>query len=345
MDMETIEIVISDHLQTLTSLHDTLANLRLNVQNTKDQETLAFENYVRSTLSKLEQLTMDEKTNVVDSAHSRERKPDLEHDNVGEREGIQMIQEEYDIIERNTSFMEGIEEPEEEAERGDGKSVGAEEDSVDDFLNDLMEEDDGAVSRIQLELRNTEQAILDFDGLLRHLERERLCAPPPPRPRRYDQGHIDKAHRFMRCAFSKAFGHHYSDSCTVVRGVASRNQLVESNRRFKQCLEVICVRGLACKKNLTTFFYCRLVEATIAHSANSRTSLTPSVHGKRMHTKEGGKALQNCYAYEKNWPFLRTTLKYLILKSHAPSPSCWKHTYIARALSYANNSLRLPFFR
>ncbi|XGW18861.1 hypothetical protein V3C99_003004, partial [Haemonchus contortus] len=282
MDIETIEIVIADHLQTLTSLHDTLANLRLNVQNMKDQETLAFENYVRSTLSKLEQLTMEVKTIVVESALSRERNPDPpEHDNVGEREGIQRIQEEDDIIERNANFMEGIEEPEEGAEEGDwepaepeevaeegdwepaepeeageeeeGEPVGAEEDPVDDFPNGLMEEDDEAISRIQRELRNTEQAILDFDRMLRHLEVERLCPP-----RRYDQGHINKAHeRFMRCVFCEAVGHHYSDSCTVVRDVASRNQLIESSKRCKQCLEVICARGLACKKNLTICFYCR----------------------------------------------------------------------------------------
>uniref|UniRef100_A0A7I4YCV6 CCHC-type domain-containing protein n=2 Tax=Haemonchus contortus TaxID=6289 RepID=A0A7I4YCV6_HAECO len=268
MDIETIEIVIADHLQTLTSLHDTLANLRLNVQNMKDQETLAFENYVRSTLSKLEQLTMEVKTIVVESAHSRERKPDPpEHDNVGEREEIQRIQDEDEIIERNANFMEGIEEPEEGAEEGDwepaepeeageegdGEPVGAEEDPVDDFPNGLMEEDDEAISRIQRELRNTEQAILDFDRMMLPLEGERLCPP-----RRYDQGHINKAHeRFMRCVFCEAVGYHYSDSCTVVRDVASRNQLIESNKRCKQCLEVICARGLACKKNLTICFYCR----------------------------------------------------------------------------------------
>uniref|UniRef100_A0A7I4XZ14 DUF1758 domain-containing protein n=1 Tax=Haemonchus contortus TaxID=6289 RepID=A0A7I4XZ14_HAECO len=281
---ETLNCTFSEnyHLQTLTSLHDTLANLRLNVQNMKDQETLAFENYVRSTLSKLEQLTMEVKTIVVESALSRERNPDPpEHDNVGEREGIQRIQEEDDIIERNANFMEGIEEPEEGAEEGDwepaepeevaeegdwepaepeeageeeeGEPVGAEEDPVDDFPNGLMEEDDEAISRIQRELRNTEQAILDFDRMLRHLEVERLCPP-----RRYDQGHINKAHeRFMRCVFCEAVGHHYSDSCTVVRDVASRNQLIESSKRCKQCLEVICARGLACKKNLTICFYCR----------------------------------------------------------------------------------------
>ncbi|KAK6060462.1 hypothetical protein COOONC_01881 [Cooperia oncophora] len=254
MDMETIEIVISDHLQTLTSLHDTLENLRLNVQDTKDQETLAFENHVRSTLSKLEQLTLEVKTNVVGSSRSKESKPDPEDDNVGEREGIQRIQEENDIIERNANFMEGIEEPEEAAQEGDEEPVDA-EDRVDDDPNDLPEEDDEEiiVSRIQQELRNTEQAILDFDRMLRQLEEERLCPP-----RRYDQGYINKAHeRFMRCAFCEAVGYHYSDSCTVVRDVASRRQLIESNNRCEQCLEVICARGLTCKKSLTICFYCR----------------------------------------------------------------------------------------
>ncbi|KAK6059955.1 hypothetical protein COOONC_02392 [Cooperia oncophora] len=338
MDMETIEIVVSDHLQTLTSLHDTLGNLRLNMQDKKDQETLAFETYVRSTLSKLDQLTLEVKTSVVDSSHSKQSKPNPEHNSDGEREGIQRIQEGNGIIERKAHFMAVIEEA---AEEGDGEPEDAKEDLMDDAPNDLPNEDDEEmiVSRIQQEIRNTEQAILDFDRMLRQLEEERKCPP-----RRYDQGYINKAHeRFMRSVFCEAVGYHYSDSCTVVCDVASRSQLIESNNRCEQCLEAICSRGL---RRTLLFASTVVLEPTIAHSANCRTTVKASRSRKaNAHEARRRSFAKLCRLREEL--DLRTALDsgYPLRKSRAPLPSRWIGNTLRWGTSpYQNHSLHPPPF-
>ncbi|KAK6018961.1 hypothetical protein OSTOST_15422 [Ostertagia ostertagi] len=260
-DMETIENVVSDHLQTLSTLQSTLVEVRMEAQNEMDKKTSSFENEVRDKLEGI-QKTMEGLQNTA--SHNSQALAAIALRSRGE--GIPRIQEEKEIIKNNESDreesdMSDIEDQLPNREhRGRHDDADYEANAEDEaFEENVMRHQipEVDVSRrntfdIDREIRNTEQELRDFEAILRQYENELLCPP-----RRYGQGNISKANeRYMKCVFCDIVGH-YSDSCPEVRDPYARREIIIRNDRCGMCLEKICPRGASCKKYLTACYYCR----------------------------------------------------------------------------------------
>ncbi|CAJ0610607.1 unnamed protein product, partial [Cylicocyclus nassatus] len=108
------------------------------------------------------------------------------------------------------------------------------------------------LSALQVEKKQTLQAIHDLNLLIDALEKENTCGP-----RRYHKGEIRKdTERNMSCAFCSAVGYHYSDSCPEVPTGRERRELLEASNRCETCLEY-CAGGNLCRKFYTKCFHCR----------------------------------------------------------------------------------------
>uniref|UniRef100_A0A7I4YY91 CCHC-type domain-containing protein n=1 Tax=Haemonchus contortus TaxID=6289 RepID=A0A7I4YY91_HAECO len=169
---------------------------------------------------------------------------DSAHDDLSEAEGSEEEPEEV--------WQEEPDEPEqEEPEDEDQRELEDEDDIPEEFPR--RENLRRRAIQIENEIRSTEQAIHNFEEILRQYEQEPLCPP-----RRFDLGRIVRGNeRYMKCAFCEASGIHYSDSCTAFRDPLERRELIREAGRCWTCLERMCARGATCRKYLTPCFYCR----------------------------------------------------------------------------------------
>ncbi|KAK6011670.1 hypothetical protein OSTOST_23237 [Ostertagia ostertagi] len=259
IDMETMEHVVCDHLQTLSTLQSTLVEVRMEAQNEMEKKTSSFEKEVREKLEEIQKITLDlqnSASQTLQAVTTRTLK--------SRGEGIQGIQEEKEIIKNNESDDQESDINDDEIPNWEDREQNDEADhelnaQAEDMDENAMREQnpDREVGRrrafdIELEIRITEQELRDFEAILRQYEDEPLCPP-----RRYGQGNISKANeRYMKCVFCDIAGH-YSDSCPNVRDPYARREIIISNDRCGTCLEKICARGATCKKYLTACYYCR----------------------------------------------------------------------------------------
>ncbi|KIH61553.1 hypothetical protein ANCDUO_08175 [Ancylostoma duodenale] len=222
MDPETIEAVITDHLQTLGELRSMLKDIRAEVDNEKDKA----------------------------DGPSKENAMQREPAERCEQEEVRR-EDENDIIQENTNFMEGvndhINEPDNDDAQNEDNGRGLEDHQEDE------PEYQGRAEHIEAEVRSLDDGMTDLRDIIRELENEPTCPA-----RNFEHGQIDRPHeRFMRCAFCGAEGSHYSDSCTVVPEATARREVVHDRRACEMCLEWYCARNTACPKYRTRCYYCR----------------------------------------------------------------------------------------
>ncbi|VDO18800.1 unnamed protein product [Heligmosomoides polygyrus] len=163
----------------------------------------------------------------------------------------EMVDDEADAIADDE--MEGVAENEREMQHdqeGDDPAPDEVRQDADDHDDDVA-----AVQRIEHEIRVTEQALHDFEEIIRQLRQEPTCPP-----RKFDFGRISRSNEmFMKCAFCGVTGSHYSDSCTTVRYAEARRQVIADSHKCDRCLEFVCSRGQTCKKFYQKCFHCRQI--------------------------------------------------------------------------------------
>ncbi|KAK6024797.1 hypothetical protein OSTOST_09328 [Ostertagia ostertagi] len=190
------ENVTSDHLETLSTLRSNLNNFRMEAENVKEEDVVNSEKEFRNKLAHLEQLILDSRNSIMEALEIRVTSPNQRHHELitehhqNGAEEIAQIRGENSIIEENINFTEGVKKSETMKK------------------NPMNGEVDGqAVLMIEQEIRSAEQAIHNFEEILRHLDNVRLCPF-----RRFGHGNINKYHeRFMSCGFCKAMG----SSCSI----------------------------------------------------------------------------------------------------------------------------------
>ncbi|VDO66676.1 unnamed protein product, partial [Haemonchus placei] len=288
MDLSTLENITSDQLQALNSLRFSLNDLRAEAQNDADKEQLPFEGELRNELDSMQQFNLDIQDAVRNALHGKAPAPVQDAG-----EGTPKVRGEDEIIRENEEFIEGLIESESEHDDHDdqvsadedmgsdsahddlSEAEGSEEEpeepeqeepeDLDEDQRELEDEDDipediprrenlrRRAIQIENEIRSTEQAIRNFEEILRQYEQEPLCPP-----RRFDHGRIVRGNeRYMKCAFCEASGIHYSDSCTAFRDPLERRELIREARRCWTCLERMCARGATCKKSSDCFGQCK----------------------------------------------------------------------------------------
>ncbi|VDL75863.1 unnamed protein product [Nippostrongylus brasiliensis] len=269
MDINKIENVITDQLQALERMKSTLRELRAQRFMDEEKQKTAFETEMREAISSLNRTLQEIKSMCAERCN----------DQLPNREEI--------IIENNAMFMEGLEiddqraqnradEPMEEETSESEESESEDEIPVEPEQQNRreveLEEDPHALHenerqahprqeqnvvaearrRIEQEIQRVEQAIRNFDNIIAEIEDQPRCAP-----RRFG-GRVDQnRERYMKCAFCNAIGNHYSDSCSNVRNINSRRQLIEEKELCLTCLEWNCPRGNRCRKATVLCFHCR----------------------------------------------------------------------------------------
>ncbi|EYC22492.1 hypothetical protein Y032_0017g3384 [Ancylostoma ceylanicum] len=144
-------------------------------------------------------------------------------------------QREFEMIEGNVEFMEGVDEAVNEHDDAD------------------IDEDQMRRHQLELELARARQALRDLHSIILDLENQPTCAA-----RRIHHGTTYRdGERFLRCAFCPAMGIHYSDSCPTVMDTTVRKQMVQEKRKCELCLETFCAGDRECKKWATPCYHCR----------------------------------------------------------------------------------------
>uniref|UniRef100_W6NQH2 CCHC-type domain-containing protein n=1 Tax=Haemonchus contortus TaxID=6289 RepID=W6NQH2_HAECO len=204
----------------------------------------------------------------VDDGEERERSAgdDAEHEENADDEGERSVdndaeyEENVDEEDERASSPENDEELEENAEEEeeqDARNNAVEEEPLPQQNDEDDDADDAAPeNRIRIiggRIRSLEQAVLNFDTLIRQLQEEPTCPP-----RRRHHGRISREQeRFMRCAFCGVAGEHYSDSCTEVVTARDRRDSVVAQDRCEMCLERFCAQDETCSKYYTKCYHCR----------------------------------------------------------------------------------------
>ncbi|EYC20681.1 hypothetical protein Y032_0021g364 [Ancylostoma ceylanicum] len=144
-------------------------------------------------------------------------------------------QREFEMIEGNVEFMEGIDEAVNEHDDAD------------------IDEDQMRRHQLELELARARQALRDLHSIILDLENQPTCAS-----RRIHHGTTYRdGERFMCCAFCPAVGIHYSDVCPTVMDTTVRKQMMQEKRKCELCIETFRAGDRGCKKSATPCYHCR----------------------------------------------------------------------------------------
>ncbi|KAL6723717.1 hypothetical protein ANCDUO_00198 [Ancylostoma duodenale] len=251
MDLNDIEIVMTDHLQTLGGIRSTLQDMRTEIQHDQDTETISFEREVRDRLDHLQLLAAQSQESLLELLQ-RQNPPvnaQVRAEGISDAE----MQDERHIVEQDVDFMEGGDEEEEVIDEQPADQPEDAPDSGPSPPPDVRYDEEAIARQIEVNIRNVQQTLSNFEGIVHGLEEQHACPP-----RNFDHGRINRSQeRYMKCAFCEAVGTHYSDSCTILRDANSRRQAITDANKCILCLEYVCSRDRTCKKYNTLCVHCR----------------------------------------------------------------------------------------
>uniref|UniRef100_W6NDX6 CCHC-type domain-containing protein n=1 Tax=Haemonchus contortus TaxID=6289 RepID=W6NDX6_HAECO len=261
---EKVETVASDQLQQLDRNRQVLVEIRASMMETDQQDTREFQNQMRTAMAKL-QSSLD--AALANLEHDRREAPlDLRQDNAMDdleeaerapiqadrasprdsllREGMAMHDQERGAIQENVEYLEELEEEEGE--------VGEEEEEPQEVEQERIRQQN-AIARQEIEgdIRQLQQARTNFLQIIDELRRLPTC---PPRRLGYGAVRSD-TERFIRCAFCRASGKHYSGSCGEFPSVSVRRRMIEDRGKCVECLE-LCRRDESCKRYYDCCYHC-----------------------------------------------------------------------------------------
>ncbi|VDO84703.1 unnamed protein product [Haemonchus placei] len=233
------------------------------MMETDQQDTREFQNQMRTAMAKL-QSSLDgalvnlerreappanpREDNAMEDLEEAERAPG-QADRTFPRnspvpEGMAMHDQERGAIQENVEYLEELEEEEGE--------VGEEEEVPQEVEQERIRQQN-AIARQEIEgdIRQLQQARTNFLQIIDKLRRLPTC---PPRRLGYGAVRSD-TERFMLCAFCRASGKHYSDSCDEFPSVYVRRPMIEDRGKCIECLE-LCRRDKSCKKYYEHCYHC-----------------------------------------------------------------------------------------
>ncbi|VDO75684.1 unnamed protein product [Haemonchus placei] len=260
---EEIETVASDQLQQLDRNRQVLVEIRTSMMETDQQDTREFQNQMRIAMARL-QSSLDaalvnlerreappansREDNAMEDLEEAERAPG-QADRTSPRnspvpEGMAMHDQERGAIQKC-----GIS----RRTRGRGRGSCEEEEEVPQEVEQERIRQQNAIARQEIEgdIRQLQQARTNFLQIIDELRRLPTC---PPRRLGYGAVRSD-TERFMRCAFCRASGKHYSDSCDEFPSVYVRRRMIEDRGKCVECLE-LCRRDKSCKKYYERCYHC-----------------------------------------------------------------------------------------
>ncbi|WKX97503.1 hypothetical protein Q1695_013288 [Nippostrongylus brasiliensis] len=231
MDINEIENVITDQLQALERMKSTLRELRALNRTLQEIKSMCAER-CNDQLPNREEIIIENNAMFMEGLEIDDQRAQNRAD--------EPMEEETSESEESESEDEIPVEPEQQNRR----EVELEEDPHALHENGRQaypRQEQNVVAearrRIEQEIQRVEQAIRNFDNIIAEIEDQPRCAP-----RRFG-GRVDQnRERYMKCAFCNAIGNHYSDSCSNVRNINSRRQLIEEKELCLTCLEWNCPR-------------------------------------------------------------------------------------------------------
>ncbi|KAK6033313.1 hypothetical protein OSTOST_00486 [Ostertagia ostertagi] len=257
MRQDDIERVAADQINQLHHYRKSLIDLRTSITDEGGQNTFNFQQHMNAAVANL-QTTLDiallamkqsEMQKPIIDVHMEDMRSGTysegrsvsseqeQHHREPTPEGIRMEDHERNAIQDNAEFLEEVEGFEEADE------VEVEQQPHDEWR---------ARNKLNERYNNCNQSCANFRQIIDELRKHPTCPP-----RRFGLGAIiNESERHMRCAFCRAIGRHYSDSCVEIRSVLVRRRMIEDRGRCEECLEY-CYGGTDCPKYDVRCFHCR----------------------------------------------------------------------------------------
>nr|CDJ93396.1 unnamed protein product [Haemonchus contortus] len=159
-------------------------------------------------------------------------------------EDVAMQEQEQEAIQESAEFLEEIRP--EEAASGEER----EEDREGAHAR-IRRQYAQMCRRIVQKIQELEQSRANLRQIIEDSRRQPTCPP-----RRYGYGALrSDTEQLMTCAFCRAVGRHYSDSCDEVVEVSVRRQMIDEREACEECLEH-CRRGKRCPKYYVRCYHC-----------------------------------------------------------------------------------------